>query len=229
MDTKDQIGQSEIDLIDYIKIIYKRRWMVLIIVIVSALFTGISSLCQPKMYEASATFFPLNLNVNYNIQSEGIVMKPRLGIEDLIISILNSRKMADMVIEQLDLKNLWNAKLTADAQNTLKSATKITLEQNGIIRLSVRNKSPELTAKIVNAYVDNLDYFNRQLDIGAQRQIVQVIDRATVPETRMPRGTIKKTMLAGFISFMTAVFLVFSLEFIKKSDIKKRLREKEGC
>ena len=40
--------EDEIDLIDYIKVIYKRRWMIVIIVLISVLFAAVSSLLKPK-------------------------------------------------------------------------------------------------------------------------------------------------------------------------------------
>ena len=218
---EQQHYEDEIDIFDYIKVIYKRRWLIIILVLASMLFTGISSLRTPKMYEASATFFPMESQLPQSFT----VTKSQVGIENLIISILESRKMADRIIEQLNLKDAWETKLMSDARKALRAASKITLEKNGIIKLSVKNKLPKLSADIANAYVDNLDYFNRELDLGAQRKIVQVIDRASVSEERMPRGTIKNTFLAGIVSSMFAVFLVFFLEYIQKTDIKKRLKE----
>lgn len=220
---QQQSYEEEINLIEYVKVIYKHRIMIITFVLVSMLSAAIFSLHKPKIYEASATFFPMNVKEYYTSQPETFSMKRKLDIEDLVISILESRKMADRIIEQLNLKEAWKTKL--DAQRALKDATKITLEKNGIIRLSVQTQSSELSANIANAYVDNLDYFNRELDLGAQKQIVQVIDRAAMSEQRMPRGTIKNTILAGVTSSMFAMFLAFFLEFIQKSDIKKRLKE----
>lgn len=215
---------NEVDLIDYIKIVYKRRRLVLTIVIAGMLFTGISSLRTPAMYEASATFFPLD--VSYDIKAEGIAIKPKLGITDLIVSILDSRKMADRVIEELDLKKLWGIKNERSARDIMKEAVRINVEKNGLIRLYVKTTNAQLSAKIANAYVENLNYFNTQLDLGAQRNIVQVIDTAAVPDERMPRGTIKKTLMNGMGSFAFAVFLISIMEFFKKSKIRERLKEK---
>ena len=215
--------EIDIDLVDYIKIIYKRWKIIVVIVFISMLVSGIFSLMKPKMYEAQATFFPLN--AQSNIETGGIVIKPSLDIKDLIISILNSRKMADRIIEQLKLKDTWNQNLSAHTRKSLDKATKISLDKNGIIKLSVHTTSPELSAKIANSYVDNLDYFNRELNIGANTNIVQVIDRAAIPEERMPRGTVKKIFLNGIVSFMFAIFLAFFIEFIKKSNLKSRLKE----
>ena len=215
--------EDEIDIVDYIKVAYKYRWMIIAIVLISMFFAGVSSIMKPKMYEAQATFFPLN--TQSNIAAGGIVIKPSLDIKDLIISILNSRKMADRIIEQLNLKDTWNQSISAYARKSLDSATKISLDKNGIIKLSVHTTSPELSAKIANSYVDNLDYFNRELDIGANTKIVQVIDRATISEGRMSRGAKKAVLLSGVVSFMFAIFLVFFLEFIQKSNIIERLKE----
>ncbi|MFC1808237.1 Wzz/FepE/Etk N-terminal domain-containing protein [Candidatus Omnitrophota bacterium] len=224
--TPHQPYEDEIDLVDYIKVVYKRRIMIITVIIISVLSAGLLSFFKPEMYEASATFFPMNVQERYGAATETLAMKRQLDIEDLIISILESRKMADRIIEQLNLKKLWGKNLMVSTRNALKGATQIKLEINGVIKLSAMTGSPELSAKIANAYVDNLDYFNRQLDIGAQRQIVQVIDRAAVPERRMGRGVKKNSMIAGAISFLLTVFLSFLLEFIQRSGFIKRLKEK---
>jgi uncharacterized protein involved in exopolysaccharide biosynthesis len=225
MDTEDQIKQSEIDLIDYIKIIYKRWWIILIIVFASMFHTAISSLRQPKMYEAYATFFPLSLNQNAE-ESEVFFFKPQIDIRTMVISLLDSRKMTDRVIEELDLRTLWNISSMTETRKMLKSSISITLEKIGIIRLAAQSDSPELAAKIANAYVDNLDYFNQQLDIGPQKRIVQMVDRAVAPDEKIPRGTIRKVTKAGTVAFLFAIFLVFLIDFIKRAEIIKRLKEK---
>jgi len=217
---------GEIDLIDYIKIIYRRWKIIAVIVFVSMFFTGISGLRQSKSYKASATFFPLEVGEYSSLQSEGFSSKRQIGIKDLIVSIFESRTMAARIVEQLNLKNIWKIKSTSSAQKVLGGITKINLKKNGIIELSVITDSPELSAKIANAYVDNLDYFNQKFSLGAQKQIVQVIDRAVVPDKRMSRNTKKKVQRAGMFSFVFAVVLTFFLEFIRRSNIIKRLREK---
>jgi len=219
--SQPQYHEDEIDLVDYIKVAYKYRWMIIVIVCISTLLTGAFSFMKPKMYEANATFFPMD--VKYSVESQGSMMQPTIGIKDFIILIFESRKMTDRVIDQLNLDEPAKKKLML--KNSLTSSVKIQIRKNGLIKLSAQSKSPELSAKIANAYVDNLDYFNRQLDIVAQRNIVQVIDRATVPEVRMSRGTVRKTFLAGMASFMFAIFLAFFIEFVKNSNLKNRLKE----
>ena len=166
----------------------------------------------------------MNVSESYDFNSEGFVPR-QVNVKDLIISILESRKMADKIIEDLELKKLWNSKLKDNLRVTLKGITNITLEKNGIIKLAVKSEAPEISAKIANSYVDNLKFFNNELELGVERKIVQVIDRAIVPEMRMSRGTKKNVMLSGMASFMFAIFLSFFIEFIENSDLKQRLKE----
>jgi len=214
---------GEMDIFEYIKIIYRKRWLILVMVLVGMLFTGVSSIRQPEMYEATATFFPLN--VNYNVKSDGLMVKPQFDIKDMVVSILKSRSMANRVVEQLELKKLWNVRYMSDAARALRGSIAVTFEQNGVIGLSVYSNQPELSAKIANAYVDNLEYFNSQLNITAQKQIVQVIDRAVVPDTRMPRNTVRKVIVSGVIYFLTAVCLVLVMDFIRRGDFWNRIKE----
>lgn len=214
---------EEIDLIDYMKVIYKYRKMIVSLMLVSMLFAGFLSLLTPETYEASAAFFPLD--VNYNIKQQGVAIEPRLNIGDLVISILKSRKMAERIIDELNLKKEWGVSLNADAQNILFQATKIRLDRSGLIKLDVQTSEPQLSANIANAYVDNLDYFNQDLDLNVQRRIVQVIDRAAVPEKRMPRGTVGRAISSAFLGFVFSVLLAFLIEFYKKNNVKERLME----
>ena len=72
--SQHQYHEDEIDLVDYIKVAYKYRWMIIAVSLISMLLTGAFSFMKPKMYEAQATFFPLS--TEYGIQSQGFIMKP---------------------------------------------------------------------------------------------------------------------------------------------------------
>jgi len=219
-----QCCDDEIDLMNYVKVIYKHRVMVIVIAFAGMFLAGIQSLTKPSMFEAQTSVFPIDME--YNLEMIGSIEKPAVTKENLIISILKSRTMADRVIEQLDLKKFWGKELMIDARKELSDASSVAAEKNGIINLSVVSQDPELSAKIANAYIDNLDYFNDELKLGVQRKIVQVIDRAVVPEDRLPRGTVKKVFLAGITSLMFSIFLVFFMDFIRNSDAVKRNRMK---
>lgn len=216
--------EDEIDLFEYVRVIYKYRKVIAAVVFVSVFLRAGNVLMQPFKYQATATFFPLNVKQYKEANLEQLDLKPKLILEDLIISILNSREMADKIINDLGLKNIWHNELLMDARLALKNSTGISLTKGGVININVLTESGELSAKIANAYVDNLESFNKELQLSTDISLVQVIDRAVAPERRMPRGLIKKSMLSGLTSFFAGIFLVLILEYMKKSRFIEKIK-----
>lgn len=220
--------EEEIDLFEYIKVIYKYRKVIIGIVFISVFLNVVYIITQPFKYKATATFFPLNVKQYKGASQEQPDLKPKLILEDLIISILNSREMADKIINDLNLKNIWHKELLMDATQALKSSTSVSLAKGGVININVITESSELSAKIANAYVDNLENFNEKLQLSTDVSLVQTIDRAVPPERRMARGLVKKSILAGIVSSFIGVFLTFVFEYIKKSGFKEKIKALEN-
>lgn len=216
--------EDEIDLFEYVKVIYKYRKIIVFIVFISVCLNAGKIIMQPFKYKATATFFPLSFTEYKSAGEEQSALKPKLVLEDLIISILDSREMADKIIDDLALKNAWHIGLLMDTRQELKNSTNIFLAKGGVINIDVITESGELSAKIANAYVDNLESFNRELQLSTDISLVQVIDRAVKPERRMPRGLVKKSILTGMMSFFVCIFLLPVFEYIKKSDFKEKLK-----
>lgn len=216
--------EEEIDLFDYIRVIYKHKKIIAGIVFISVCLSAGNIMRQPFKYQATATFFPLNVKQYKDANQEQPDLKPKLVLEDLLISILNSREMADKIINELNLKNIWRKELSMDARLALKNSTGISLAKGGVININVITENGELSAKIANAYVDNLENFNKELQLSTDISLVQVIDRAVTPERRMGRGLVKKLILTGIVSFLIGIFLALILEYMKKIGFKEKLK-----
>ncbi len=224
MPEQEFMQEEEIDLFDYIKVIYKYRKIIISIIFISVCLNAVYIMMQPFKYNASASLFPLNVKQYKEANQGQPELKPKLVLEDLIISILNSREMADKIINDLDLKNIWHVGLLMDARQALKNSTSISLAKGGVINVNVITEDMELSAKIANAYVDNLESFNKELQLSTDISLVQVIDRAVPPEKRMPRGLVKKSILTGMMSFFISAFLSFMFEYIKKSGFREKIK-----
>lgn len=214
---------EKIDLFEYIRVIYKHKKIVISMVLLSVCLNSIYVFTQPFKYKATVTFFPLNVReYKSGFTVDELEMKTQLVLEDLIISILKGREIADRIILDLDLKNLWGLKFLADTRLKLSKVTSISFKKGGVITLDVITGDPELSAKIANSYLDKLDNFNKELQLSTDVSLVQVIDRAVPPETRMPRRFIVKTILISIISFFTGVFFALVLEYLGKSGFKEK-------
>jgi len=217
---QQQNFEEEIDLVEYLIIILKHRWKITAIVLISVLFSIIYSITRPPMYESNATFFCLD-SIRGNEEGTNI---PKSNIsEDLVVSILKSREMLDSIINELNLMKIWNAKSFAEIRDKLTKSTKISFEKGGIIKVSVITDKPELSRDIANLYVSKIDEFNKNLELSVNASLIQIVDRAVLPENRMPRGTEKNALIAFTLSLFFSIFLVFFLEMLKKNDVINRL------
>lgn len=93
---------------------------------------------------------------------------------DIYIGILNSRTVADNLIDRFKLMDVYAAKKRSDARGELSRVTVITNGKDGMISLDVVDKDPKRAAELANAYVDELKKLNMSLAIteASQRRML---------------------------------------------------------
>jgi tyrosine-protein kinase Etk/Wzc len=190
----NQTNQSddEIPLLDYWRVIWKRRTLVggLCFVVVLAAF--VISFYMPKIYESTATLLP-QLEINEGGGLGALLAATgagsaaeRLGISlpgapatptDIFLGMLKSRTMADEVIKKFNLKEYYEAKTIEDARNALGNNTTILLSKEKVIKITVQAKSPQLAADMANFYVSTLDQLSRTLNVTKAGQNRAFIER----------------------------------------------------
>ncbi len=175
---------DEVSLLDYWRVIWKRRWMIGGLCVAFVVVAMAVSLSMPKIYESTVTLLPqLDSKEGGGLgallaatgagaaagaaQSLGISLPSMPATPtDLFAAMLKSRIMADAVIEKFDLKDHYEAKTMQDARKALEGDTKITVSKEKVIKITVEAKSPQLAADIANFYVSNLDRLNRTLSVS---------------------------------------------------------------
>ncbi|MBI5188645.1 MAG: hypothetical protein HZA07_06205, partial [Nitrospirae bacterium] len=179
-------GDDEINLLDYWKVIKKRQRFILVLFFVSAFTAGVISLFMPKIYQAKASIIPLESSsgsLSYSIsnlaQIAGVPIGGKGSPKDKLVSVLESRTVAERVIDGLDLiKVLYPDKqpLREDAIKALqKGMVKISSDKKGLITIAVEYKDPALAAKISNQYIKELDNFLQANSITlAKRQRIHL-------------------------------------------------------
>jgi capsule polysaccharide export protein KpsE/RkpR len=97
-----------------------------------------------------------------------------LGIKNsgaLFTGILQSRTVQDRLIDQFDLKKVYDDKLMEDARESLSSRTSIGEERkSGIITIFVSDKDPNRAAAMAAAYVTELDRLVAQVSTSSARR-----------------------------------------------------------
>src|SRR5436853_3743348 len=214
MDATTQQTQSpddEVNLLDYWRVLVKRRWLIGGLFTASVLTAMAVSLLTPKIYESTASLLPsLDSKEGGGLAGLGTLLAATgtsgpaqgLGITlpgtpatptDLFVAMLKSRIMADEVIRKFNLMDHYEAKTMHDARKVLEGDTKITVTKEKVIKITVETESPPLAADIANYYVANLDRLNRTLNVSKAGQNRAFIERR-LAETQVNLAKAEETL-----------------------------------
>jgi tyrosine-protein kinase Etk/Wzc len=168
---QDLQDEDEATLLDYWRVLVKRRWLVLGLAVLPALFTGIYCFfLATKIYESKAAVLPPKetgggtaAGLTAALAASGVaplvggVLPGGVTTRDTFVAILKSRTMGEEIIARFKLRDYYEAKYAEEAVKTLQGATDIVVSKEGVVFVRVEDKDPKLAADIANAYVTNLD------------------------------------------------------------------------
>ena len=174
---REEPGEDEINLIDYFKVIFKYRRMILWICGIAVVTTAIISLLSPKIYSATASIVPPIDIVQRESELAGALgggasslLSKAIGvtsIADMYAGILQSRVVVDTIIDRFDLMKVYEEKkYKSNVRKKLKKNTTIDVSDEGIVNVTVEDRDPNRAAAMANAYVEELDRQNKRLSAG---------------------------------------------------------------
>ena len=154
----------------------KRRNFVLSIVLAVFIGSAVIALLLPKIYTATVRIMPPQQSQSSAMNMMG-QLTPLLSVaagkdlalrnqNDLYVAMLRSNSVEDQIIDQFQLKALYNKKLYEDARRELESNTNIAAGKEGIISVSVDDRDPHRAAEIANGYVAALEKVNQTLAVS---------------------------------------------------------------
>ncbi len=187
---------GEVSLLDYVFVILRRRWMITSIVVSITGLAVIIAYILPMTYQSRATILPpegkssgLNLGALFSgspISIPGIGRSQLGGNSDLFVQLMKSRTIAENIIAQFDLERIYGAPNHEETLKILGNSTAIKIEKAGMISILVEASTPQLAADVANAYVEELDRFNRENNTtGAQNTRVFIERRLIEAKAEM--------------------------------------------
>lgn len=92
---------------------------------------------------------------------------------DLYVGMLESRTVADNLINKFDLKKKFDVDTLDDARKKLEIIVEITSAKSGIISIAVEDTDPKFSAELANSYVAELSVLTQNLAItdASQRRL----------------------------------------------------------
>jgi uncharacterized protein involved in exopolysaccharide biosynthesis len=138
---------------------------------IKPVFTATAVIMLPQQEQSAASALVGQLG---SLNSLGAVAG--LGLKnpaDMYVGLLQSRTIADDLIDRYHLQDIYRQKLRMGARTVLRSNSEFEAASDGLIYIRVKDRNPIQAAVLANAYVDELHTVNSRLAIGqaAQRRL----------------------------------------------------------
>lgn len=172
-------AEQDIDLLEYFRVIWRAKWMILFLCIVAMGATVAIVWRQPRHYQSSVTIVPpletlqRQMGVGDLGGIGGSLLRSAMGgmgggnVTGIYVEILGSRELADSIIDQFRLMEVYGGvKYRSNARRALKRNTKVETTNDGAVKISVSDRDPNRCAAMARAYIEELDRRNKQLSGG---------------------------------------------------------------
>lgn len=172
--------EDEINLLDLLIVLAKRKGLIIGITLGTALIAAIVSLTMAPIYKAETKILPpqqgsssMASQVLGQLGGFAGLAGGSLGktSNDLYIALLKSRPILDNMIDRLKLMEFYKSKSREDARSALRGALKTQDDKkSGIVSIGIEDKDPKMAADIANAFVDELREYNKRLALTEASQ-----------------------------------------------------------
>lgn len=235
---EEQLQLNEINLLEYWSVLWKRKFFIIGLVLITIIITMIIGLLTPKIYRSETVI------ISTATESGGLgaalsaipfagALAGASGLQtpaDKIMVILKSRTVAEAVIKKFDLmkvffedqwdrtKGAWknpdDPPLMSDSIKKLTNEiTSFNKSKEGAITITVEWQDPVLAADIANYYINVLSVFLNEKSININ---IQIVDRAIAAERKSKPKIALNMVLAGIMSLFISIILSFFKEYIDK-------------
>src|SRR5258708_17287067 len=185
-----------------------RKFFILWFVLGAALVSAVVVLLLPSYYTATTKILPpqQNQSMSAAMLSQLGQLAPLIGAagkdlgirnpNDMYVAMLRSRTVADNMIKHFNLMSVYRAKTLMDARKELENATEIVAGKDGIISLSVEDRSADRAAQMANAYIEELETLTRTLavtDAGKRRSFFERDVKTVSDELATAELSLKQT------------------------------------
>lgn len=173
---------GEISVVDILIVLAKRKKSIMGITFAAAVLSAGVSMVLPEVFQATTKLLPPQQS-----QSGAAALLSQLGgvtgaaagaaglknPNDLYVGMLKSRTVADRLVAQFKLKEVYQVELQETARQILQASTSITSGKDGLITIQVEDKDRKRVAPLTNAYVSELLRLTKLLAVteAAQRRM----------------------------------------------------------
>jgi len=170
----------------FLEVLARRRRLIFTMVVLAAIVSTIVSLLLPEWYEADALLLPreeVGVSLGGTVPltkvtsiTSGIELPVRVTPSDVYARMLKSRAIVDRVIEKLDLKAHYRVSSMYKARKTIIKHADFRVTDEGLVKITVEDRNPQIASDMANAFVDALNLLNQQIVSQRARQSREFIE-----------------------------------------------------
>ncbi len=213
-------------------VIARRKLFIISFVMICTIGAVLAALLLPKWYQARASILPSQheqmggISGSFNqfaVTSAGFELPLMATPSDVYATMLKSETIGRAVINDLNLNEYLDIKLFHECYLYLQDQTKISVTKAGVVEIYFEDKNPEMSARVANNYVTQLDRLNREVKVGKAKSDREFIfQRLTEAQTKLDDA---RTTLMNFQLTNKAVDLEKQkdLSLTAASELKTRL------
>jgi uncharacterized protein involved in exopolysaccharide biosynthesis len=181
-------NSAEISLVDLFHALSRQRWTITRAVLIGTAVSAAVAFLIPKKYTAEAVILTpqqTQSSLSAVAQLAGLASASALSApglisgfglrspSDLYVGILESRTIADALINKFDLKRVYDVSDFYSARKRLKRNTSVKSGRDTLIHVRVEDREPHRAAELANAYVDELAEQNSRVALteASQRRL----------------------------------------------------------
>jgi capsular polysaccharide biosynthesis protein len=190
---------------EILPVLWRRLWVILIVVAICVFGAVYLSLAQTPQYEATA-------KILIEPEQGDLVTGGPQGLQELIptvVDLVSARPVARAVIEELDLQ--------MTPAEFLRNLTVEQVESTQSIEVSYRTSDPEMARDIANAVAGTVSDLISGRNLGAEPITVTVWEEAVAPGTPVSPDPVRNGLLALAIGLLLGLGVAFFLEYLDDS------------
>jgi len=140
---------KERNVLDFFRIIYRRKRTILVIVISSLLTAVILSKKLPPVYEGTVTLLPPSKSSGYSLEST----LETAGVSSIVTAITKEALQNYIgILKSLSVAKDVASKVPKRSLRQIRKNSKFDINDYNLFEIVVHDKNPELASKIANAY-----------------------------------------------------------------------------
>ncbi len=173
---------EELNLLDIIRVLVQQKYWILgstaclgaaallVSLLLPPTFTSTAKILPPQQQSAGMSALLGQLGGLAGIAGGASGLK---NPNDLYIGMLQSRTIADSLIQQFKLKQRYQTESMETTRKELQNASAISSSKDGLITIRVDDAEPQFAAKLANAYIEQLIKLNQNLAVtdAAKRRL----------------------------------------------------------